>query len=151
LPATRTETGEGHEITVATHVLGPVQLPELLLPVLANSPDPRVIFMSSGAMYTQALAAADPEYRNGRYRGAIAYTRTKRMQVALTPIRAERCAAQHTSVYRMHPGWADTPGVADSLPVFRMLTGPLLRSPEEGADTAVWLAETAPATPTGRF
>ena len=75
----RTETGEGHEITLATHVLGPVLMTELLLPVLANSPDPRVIFMSSGGMYTQALPAADPEYRNGRYRGAIAYARTKRM------------------------------------------------------------------------
>ena len=110
LPATRTETGEGHEITLATHVLGPVLLTELLLPVLANSPDPRVIFMSSGGMYTQALPAADPEYRNGRYRGAIAYARTKRMQVALTPILAQRWAAQHISVYCMHPGWADTPG-----------------------------------------
>ena len=151
LPATRIETGEGHEITLATHVLGPVLLTELLLPVLANSPDPRVIFMSSGGMYTQALPAADPEYRNGRYRGVIAYARTKRMQVALTPILAERWAAQHISVYCMHPGWADTPGVADALPVFRIVTGPLLRSPEEGADTAVWLAATTPAPPTGRF
>ena len=61
LPATRTETGEGHEITLATDVLGPVLLTELLLPVLANSPDPRVIFVSLGGMYTQALPAADPE------------------------------------------------------------------------------------------
>ena len=151
LPANRTETGQGHEITLATHVLGPVLLTELLLPLLANSPDPRVIFMSSGGMYTQALPATDPEYRNGRYRGAIAYARTKRIQVALTPILAERWAAQHISVYCMHPGWADTPGVADSLPVFRMITGPLLRSPEQGADTAVWLAATTPAPPTGRF
>ncbi|MGE5695375.1 MAG: SDR family NAD(P)-dependent oxidoreductase, partial [Candidatus Sericytochromatia bacterium] len=140
LPANRTETRQGHEITLATHVLGPVLLTELLLNLLANSPDPRVIFMSSGGMYTQALPDTDPEYRNGRYRGAIAYARTKRIQVALTPILAERWAAQHISVYCMHPGWADTPGVAGSLPVFRAITGPLLRSAEEGADTAVWLA-----------
>ena len=44
------ETGEGHEITLASHVLGPVLLSEFLLPVRANSPDPRVIFMSSGGM-----------------------------------------------------------------------------------------------------
>ena len=30
LPATRTETGKGHEITLATHVLGPVLLTEFL-------------------------------------------------------------------------------------------------------------------------
>jgi hypothetical protein len=40
----------------------------------------------------------------------------------------------------MHPGWADTPGVERSLPTFRRLTGPLLRTPEEGADTLAWLA-----------
>jgi dehydrogenase/reductase SDR family member 12 len=151
LPETRTETDDGHEVTLATHVLGPLLLTELLLPILATSDDPRVILMSSGGMYTQPLPAADPEYRDGRYRGAIAYARTKRIQVALTPVLARRWADHGVGVYTMHPGWADTPGVATSLPAFRLVTGPLLRSPEEGADTAVWLAATTPAPPTGRF
>jgi len=151
LPATRTETDEGHEVTLATHVLGPVLLTELLLPILATSSDPRVILMSSGGMYTQSLPTDDPEYQNGQYRGATAYARTKRIQVALTPILARRWAGQHIRVYSMHPGWADTPGVAAALPGFRMLTGPILRTPEEGADTAIWLAATQPAPPTGRF
>lgn len=151
LPAARIETGDGHELTLATHVLGPILLTETLLPVLANAPDPRVIFMSSGGMYTQSLPVSDPEYRTGRYRGATAYARSKRIQVAFTPILADRWAEQHISVYSMHPGWADTPGVAASLPVFRRLTGPLLRTAEEGADTAVWLAAVTPAPPTGRF
>jgi dehydrogenase/reductase SDR family member 12 len=151
LPATRTETGDGHEVTLATHVLGPVLLTERLLPILTKSSDPRVILMSSGGMYTQSLPTADPEYRDGPYRGAVAYARTKRIQVALTPILARRWAGQHLGVYSLHPGWADTPGVATSLPGFRILTGPILRTPEEGADTAVWLAATKPAPPTGRF
>ena len=149
LPATRTETADGHEVTLATHVLGPVLLTELLLPILGDSSDARVILMSSGGMYTQPLPVRDPEYRTGRYRGAIAYARTKRMQVAFTPVLARRWAGLR--VYSMHPGWADTPGVASSLPGFRAVTGPLLRTPEEGADTAVWLAATHPAPPTGRF
>lgn len=151
LPASRTETAEGHELTLATHVLGPVLLTELLLPILAASSDPRVILMSSGGMYTQALPADDLEYRSGRYRGATAYARTKRMQVALTSILAERWAAQRISVYSMHPGWADTPGLVDSLPAFRKLTGPLLRTAEQGADTAVWLAAAKPAPASGKF
>jgi len=151
LPPARIETDDGHEATLATHVLGPVLLTESLLPILAKSDDPRVILMSSGGMYTQSLPAQDPEYRKGRYSGATAYARTKRMQVALTPILARRWAAQHVSVYSMHPGWVDTPGVAASLPEFRRLTGPILRTPEQGADTAVWLAATNPAPPTGRF
>ncbi len=150
LPAARTETGDGHEVTLATHVLGPVLLTELLLPILARSKDPRVILMSSGGMYTQSLPTADPEYRDGRYRGATAYARSKRIQVALTPILARRWGP-HIGVYCMHPGWADTPGVATSLPAFRMVTGPMLRTPEEGADTAIWLAATTPAPPSGRF
>jgi NAD(P)-dependent dehydrogenase (short-subunit alcohol dehydrogenase family) len=151
LPAARTETDDGHELTLATHVLGPVLLTERLAPILAESGDARVILMSSGGMYTQTLPVDDPEYETGRYRGATAYARTKRMQVALTPILAERCARQRISVSCMHPGWVDTPGLADSLPAFRMLTNRLLRTPAEGADTAVWLAATTPAPPTGKF
>lgn len=151
LPAGRTETADGHELTLATHVLGPLLLTELLVPVLARSADPRVILMSSGGMYTQALPVDDPEYREGHYRGATAYARTKRIQVALTPILADRWKAQRISLYCMHPGWVDTPGVAASLPAFRRLAGPVLRSAEQGADTAVWLAATKPAPPTGRF
>jgi NAD(P)-dependent dehydrogenase (short-subunit alcohol dehydrogenase family) len=151
LPAERTETADGHEITLATHVLGPVLMTELLVPTLARSADPRVILMSSGGMYTQALPVDDPEYRIGPYRGATAYARTKRMQVALTPVLAERWKPEGISVYCMHPGWSDTPGVVTSLPTFRKLTKPLLRTAEQGADTAIWLAATQPAPPTGRF
>ncbi|WP_425518532.1 SDR family NAD(P)-dependent oxidoreductase [Mycobacterium spongiae] len=151
LPANRFETADGHEVTLATHVLGPVLLTELLVPILAQSPDPRVILMASGGMYTQSLPSDDPEYRVGRYRGAVAYARTKRMQVAFTPILARRWAGHHIGVHCMHPGWADTPGVAASLPGFRAITGPLLRTAAEGADTALWLAATQPAPPTGLF
>jgi hypothetical protein len=40
----------------------------------------------------------------------------------------------------MHPGWADTPGLAIALPGFHRVMGPILRSPQQGADTVVWLA-----------
>ena len=43
-------------------------------------------------------------------------------------------------VVAMHPGWANTPAVARSLPRFHRLAEALLRTPTEGADTAVWLA-----------
>jgi hypothetical protein len=51
----------------------------------------------------------------------------------------------------MHPGWADTPGVTDSLPRFARLMRPLLRSPESGADTIVWLTAASRELPTGLF
>jgi NAD(P)-dependent dehydrogenase (short-subunit alcohol dehydrogenase family) len=59
MAAQRTETADGHELCLATHVLGPLLLTELLLPLLAAAPDPRVVLMSSGGMYTQSLAADD--------------------------------------------------------------------------------------------
>lgn len=151
MPPERSRTEEGHEVSLATHVLGPVLLTELLLPALVESPDPRVVLMSSGGMYTQRLPADDIEYRSGRYRGAVAYARSKRIQVALTPLLANRWAAQSVMVAAMHPGWADTPGVATSLPAFRKLTGPVLRTAEQAADTAVWLTASSPTPPSGQF
>jgi hypothetical protein len=54
-------------------------------------------------------------------------------------------------VYATHPGWADTPGVVDSLPGFHKVTGPILRDVEQGADTTVWLAGVEPAPESGRL
>jgi NAD(P)-dependent dehydrogenase (short-subunit alcohol dehydrogenase family) len=151
LPAERSESVDGHELTLATHVLGPVLLTEELTGLLAASPDPRVIFVSSGGMYTQRLPVADPQYRDGPYRGATAYARSKRIQVALTPVLAARWADRRIMVAAMHPGWVDTPGVAASLPAFRRLTAPILRTAEQGADTTVWLTTTSPPPPSGKF
>jgi dehydrogenase/reductase SDR family protein 12 len=151
LPQERTETEDGHELTFATHVLGPLLMTDLLRPLLAVSRDPRVVLVSSGGMYTQRLRADDPEYREGDYRGATAYARTKRMQVTLAPLLSERYAQDGIGVHAMHPGWADTPGVAGSLPGFHRLTKPFLRTAEEGADTVVWLAATSPAPRSGQF
>lgn len=152
LPDTRTESTDGHELTVATHVLGPVLMTDLLRPTLAaGAPGARVVFVASGGMYTQPLPADDPDYCIGRYQGTTAYARSKRMQVELTPLLAERWSPDGVSVYAMHPGWADTPGVASSLPLFRTLTGPLLRSTPAGADTVIWLAATSATPATGTF
>ncbi len=53
---------------------------------------------------------------------------------------AQRVPSEEVVFHAMHPGWADTPGVKTSLPTFHKITGPLLRSVEQGADTMVWLA-----------
>ncbi|WP_183095889.1 SDR family NAD(P)-dependent oxidoreductase [Nocardioides stalactiti] len=152
LPATRQTSVDGHELTLATHVLGPFLLTELLAPSLAESAEGgRVVLVSSGGMYTQPLPVDDPEYLRGDYRGPVAYARSKRVQVELAPLLAGRLADARVAVHAMHPGWADTPGVASSLPLFRALTRPLLRSSEQGADTTVWLAATQPPPPSGLF
>ncbi|WP_446222280.1 SDR family NAD(P)-dependent oxidoreductase [Nocardia sp. IBHARD005] len=150
MPTSRTESTQGHELCLATHVLGPLLLTELLSPALARAAAAQVILMSSGGMYAQALHPNNLEYRTGDYHGATAYARSKRMQVALTPALADHYAGEGISVHSMHPGWVDTSGVATSLPKFHALARPLLRSPADGADTAIWLAATD-GLPSGRF
>jgi dehydrogenase/reductase SDR family member 12 len=150
MPPRRTVSRQGHELTLATHVLGPLLLTEQLRPALAATAG-RVILVTSGGMYTQRLPVDDPEYREGTYRGATAYARSKRIQVALTPLLAARLEPDDITVATMHPGWSDTPGLTSSLPLFTRLTRPVLRTPAEGADTTVWLAATTPRPPTGRL
>lgn len=140
LPPSRQETPDGNEVALATHVLGPHLLTGLLLPALRRSRDARVVFVSSGGMYAQPLYDEDPQYVHGEYKGTAAYARTKRMQVVLAESWARRLSGKGVAVHAMHPGWAATPGVTDSLPRFARLMGPLLRNPAQGADTTVWLA-----------
>jgi len=137
-------SSEGIELTFATNVLGPFLLTNMLIPLLARSPSGRIINVSSGGMYTQRLHVDDLQMSEGAFDGTVAYARTKRAQVVLTELWAERLAGTSISVHSMHPGWADTPGLKESLPAFYRATRPLLRSAAEGADTIVWLGA-APA------
>ncbi len=133
----RTDSVEGHELTLSVHVLGPHLLTSVLRPTYAD--DARVVFVTSGGMYSESLAVDDPEYREGEFSGVTAYARAKRMQVVLAERWADELADSGVGVHVMHPGWADTPGIKSSLPRFRTLTRPILRTPAEGADTVVWL------------
>jgi len=148
MPPKRTVTPEGHELTLATHVLGPHVLTYGLRTALAGG---RVVLVTSGGAYGQRLDVDDPEYAEGDYSGVTAYARTKRMQLVLTELWARDLEPGGISVHSMHPGWADTPGVTDSLPRFAAVTGPLLRDADSGADTAVWLTATGDPIGTGGF
>ena len=152
MPQTRTESAQGHELSMAVHVLGPLLMTELLRPALSShgsGSDARVLLVTSGGMYGQRLRADDPDYTRGEYSPTTAYARSKRAQVELLPVLAERWTYDGIGVHATHPGWADTPGVVDSLPRFHKLTGPLLRDAEGGADTTVWLGAVQPQPPSG--
>ena len=83
--------------------------------------------VTSGGMYGQPLRADDPEYVKDDYSPTTAYARSKRAQVELLPLLQRRWGAENAHVWATHPGWAATPGVAESLPRFNKLTGPILR------------------------
>ncbi len=145
-------TADGTEATVASQVVGPFLLTTLLLDRLAASAPSRVITMSSGGMYAAGLTVSQLEMTPEKYNGTEQYARAKRAQVTLNEMWADRFADSGIRFHSMHPGWADTPGVDASLPTFSKVMGPLLRTPDQGADTLVWLAaDDAPLDSNGRF
>jgi len=148
----RQETAEGLEKSFALLLLAPYILTERLHPLLAKAESPRVVNVLSGGMYTQKIRVRDLQSERGTYSGSVAYARAKRGLMILTEEWAGRWADDGIAVNAMHPGWADTPGVEESLPEFYRLTKYVLRNPDEGADTAVWLAAaTEAAEVSGKF
>ena len=147
----REETAEGLEKSFALLLLGPYLLVERLHPLLRKAASrhgaARVVNVLSGGMYTQKIHVDDLQCSKGAYSGSVAYARAKRGLMILTEEWARRWARDGIVVNAMHPGWADTPGVVASLPEFHRVTKRVLRTPEEGADTIVWLAA---ATEAGR-
>jgi len=137
-------TDEGFEASFATNLLNHFVLTEELLSDGLLADGSIVINMSSGGMYTTALL---PDQLNvtvpERHDGVAAYARHKRAQVELTHAWNEQHGPGVTFQV-MHPGWVDTDGVRTSLPGFRKLFGPVLRSADQGADTAIWLAADRP-------
>jgi NAD(P)-dependent dehydrogenase (short-subunit alcohol dehydrogenase family) len=143
---------DGLEATFALMVVSPFALVAGLLDRLRASHG-RVIAVTSGGQYTQRLDLDDLGFERSPWSGPRAYARAKRAGVTLMREWNRRLGADVTFV-AMHPGWADTPGLEASLPGFRRVMGPLLRTPEEGIDTTVWLAanpEATPATVGGRL
>jgi dehydrogenase/reductase SDR family member 12 len=131
----------GIELTVAGQLVAPMVLTESLLGRLLAAAPARVITVSSGGMYSKRIdlrRLAAPSADD--YRGADRYALVKRAQVALSTQWAARTDASQIAFHAMHPGWVRTPGLRQALPNFARIAGPLLRTPEQGADTIEWLA-----------
>ncbi|MGK0358281.1 MAG: dehydrogenase/reductase SDR family protein 12 [Bradymonadia bacterium] len=142
MPDSYRTTPQGFELSYAVHLLGPLRLTWRLLPNL-RAGGGRVVFVTSGGMYTESLdlrtlANSESSFKKG-YKGITAYARTKRGQAELASLLAGRIKLP-IRVHAMHPGWADTGGVKVSMPRFYKFVGDRLRTPEQGADTIVWLA-----------
>ncbi len=142
----RQVTPDGIESTLATMVVGPFALVAGLLPLLEGTPDARVISVTSGGQYAQRLDLDDLQWTTEPWDGTRAYARAKRAQVSLMREWARRISRREVAFVAMHPGWADTPGIAAALPGFHRLMGPILRTPAQGVDTMVWLATDPAAT-----
>jgi NAD(P)-dependent dehydrogenase (short-subunit alcohol dehydrogenase family) len=112
----------------------------------------RVINVTSGGLYGQAIPVGDLESERTAYGPKKLYARTKREQLAITEAWGERLRDSGVVVHAMHPGWVDTKGVQESMPVFSAVTRAIIRDAAQGADTIVWLGGAEePLRSTGRL
>ncbi|MPZ53808.1 MAG: SDR family NAD(P)-dependent oxidoreductase [Acidimicrobiia bacterium] len=141
-----TTTTSGVEVTLASHVLGPYILTRRLEDRF--SPGARILFMASGGLFTPEFDLSGLEMPARNYNGRLAHSRASRAQVVL----ARRLGEDYRNrfiVHAMHPGWSGSNSHNGRL---HRLTTPLQRSPEQAADTMVWLATAQePALSSGAF
>jgi NAD(P)-dependent dehydrogenase (short-subunit alcohol dehydrogenase family) len=116
-----------HEV-LEVNTFGAWRLIVAFLPLMRESPRPRIVNVSSGAGQLSDMNGGRAAYRVSKA-GLNALTRTLASD--------ERWVKVNT----MCPGWVRTDMGGSAAP----------RSVEEGADTAVWLATLPDAGPTGGF
>lgn len=138
---------QGFEKSYATNLLGQYYLTESLLRKEVFNRTPLIISMSSGGLYNQPLNLKLLDQAEEEFDGLMAYASQKRAQIALTDYWRRTYSNHQVFAYAMHPGWVKTSGVQASLPFFNNLLKRALRTPAQGADTALWIAQNRPGTP----
>ena len=138
----RTETPDGIEMQLAINHLAPFLLTNLLLDLLKESAPSRIVTVSSDAHRWAKIDLDDLQSRK-RYRGMQVYGKTKLANIMFTYELAERLEGTGVTANCMHPGGVNTNfGNNQGGPMnllFRLFK-PFMRSPEQGADTLIYLA-----------
>jgi len=151
----RQETADNLETTFAVNHLGYFLLTNLLLDVLKASAPARVINVSSDAHVGRELDLEDLQMVQ-HYLGMEAYGRSKLANLYFTYELARRLDGTGVTVNAVHPGFVGTNIGADNIPLLgkpiKWLINLLAMSPEEGAQTSIYLA-TSPevAGVTGKY
>ena len=138
----RTETPDGIETTLAINHLAPFLLTNLLLERLEQSAPSCVITVSSEAQRWGKMDFEDLQSRR-KYRGFPVYGMTKLANIMFTYELAERLNGTGVTANCLHPGPVRTNFGQNNrgpMALFFRTFKPFMRSPEQGADTLVWLA-----------
>ncbi|MCK1992216.1 SDR family oxidoreductase [Peribacillus muralis] len=139
----RQETKDGFESMLGVNHLGHFLLTNLLIDELKRSDDGRVVIVSSGAHKWGKFDFDDPYFQKG-FNVVKGYGRSKLANVWFMKGLAKRLEGTSVSVNALHPG-----AVATNIGVdrdngfgkrFIKLLVPFFRTPEKGAQTAVFLA-----------
>jgi NAD(P)-dependent dehydrogenase (short-subunit alcohol dehydrogenase family) len=153
----RDTTTAGIERTFATNHLGPFELTAALTPLLVASAPARVINVASSGhgFASEGIPFDDLAFENG-YSMRTAYGVSKLANI----LHAREFDARHgvdgVHAFAMHPGLVRTRIGRDGDSLLASIawfaTAWRQRTPEQGADTVVWLATTDPAPePTGGY
>ncbi|WP_281302122.1 MULTISPECIES: SDR family NAD(P)-dependent oxidoreductase [unclassified Iodidimonas] len=135
------QTADGHDLMYAVNLLNPYRLTEGLINNKLLGDGGVIVNMASGGLYTLPQNLYFLEQSEDHFNGAAGYASHKRAMITLSD---QWSQIKGIRAYSMHPGWVDTDGVQKSLPLFRRLLAAILRSPEQGADTALWLIAQRP-------
>ena len=118
------------ELAMNTNTFGVIRTTQAYLPLLEKAPAARVINVSSGLGALAGLSADSPSY-----------CLSKLALNGVTIMLAAALKSQGIAVNSMCPGWVRTD----------MGGASATRSPEQGADTAIWLAMNADSDLSGKF
>ena len=116
--------------TMNTNAFSPVGITQAFLPLLEKADNPKVINVSSGNGQLDGISANVPSY-----------SLSKLALNGATILLADALKSKNIAVYAMCPGWVKTDMGGSSAP----------RTPEQGADTAIWLATEGTMQESGKF
>src|ERR687894_2080399 len=139
----RITTADGLETTFAVNHLAYFLLTKLLLDVVKASPSSRIVNVSSGEHSNATIDFDDLQGEKG-YKGPKAYSQSKLATVLFTYELARRLEGTGVTANCLHPGAGIRTNFGSGVPgafgfMVRALT-PLMKSPEKGAQTSVYLA-----------
>lgn len=139
----RIETPEGHELTLAVNHLAPFLLTSLLFDKLKESPEARIINVSSIVYLMGTLNLSDIEMHRYFF-GLRAYNNSKLYSILFTQELARRLRPYpNITANVLHPGIISSnfsKGSGGLTGLFFKLTEPVLTAPEKGAETSIYLA-----------
>jgi len=116
--------------TMNTNAFGPIRVSQAFLPLLEKAPQARIINVSSGYGQLSGLSSNVPSY-----------CLSKLTLNGATIMLADALQAKGIAVNAINPGWVKTDMGGASAP----------RTPEQGADTVVWLATEASPRLSGKL
>jgi NAD(P)-dependent dehydrogenase (short-subunit alcohol dehydrogenase family) len=138
----RQQSVDGIEITWATNVLGYFLLTDRLLPVLKAAPAARIVNVAS--RLAGELDMTDVEFKRRTYSGRTAYAQSKQADRMYTWALARRLDGTKVTANALHPGFVNTELFTKAGGFMGVVASAYAKlaalKPDQGADTATWLA-----------